>query len=530
MILQIIFLPLIFSLISYMVKKKFTRVLTGAVQVYVLGSCFYLFLQAKTEPIRVMTGSRGDLGIELVFSSLSGLFVLLTAFICTVVILYAMTKEATQKLFVFLLFSVQSLMFLSLLSVDLFNIYLALEISLLICTMLITYKREQRKLYDGLVYLLTNIVGMLFFLMGIGYLYKVFGSTSLIVIGEQMATVAPKSVVLPFAFLMTGACLKCAFMPMFFWLPKAHGTPGAPSVVSAILSGVFVKCGIFLFIRLRALFYPAIELDLFFLIIGSITGIGGILFALCQINLKKILAYHTVSQMGLILIGIALNNTYAMSGALLHVMNHALFKSLLFLCAGMIINVYGTKNILEIHGVMKRMPVVGIALLAGILGITGAPFFNGSISKYFIQSGAHAGWIECMIILINIGTCLSFSKVAYMLLGTHEEADKETEHITFFTTAALLILAVGCFITGVAGMQLMDFFLGYALPVKLGSYIQKSLLWLGMIGGCSAFYVYKMKKMSFFKKEHSLDLSFNYISLCTVSFFGMLLLCSLLKL
>ena len=299
MILQIIFLPLIFALINYMVKKNFTRVLTAMVQLYILGCSFYLFLQARTEELSVVTGSKTFLGIELIFNRMSGLFVLLTAFICTVVILYAMAKETTEKLFVFLLFSVQALMFMSIMSVDFFNIYLALEISLLICTMLITYKREQRRLYDGLVYLLTNIFGMLFFLMGIGYMYKIFGSTSIRVISEQITLVDAKTLALPFAFLMTGACLKCAFVPMFFWLPKAHGTLGAPSAVSAILSGVFVKCGVFLFIRIRELFYPVINLDRVFLVMGCVTAICGILFALGQINRKKILAYHTIAQMGL---------------------------------------------------------------------------------------------------------------------------------------------------------------------------------------------------------------------------------------
>ena len=152
MILQIIFLPLVFSLINYMLKKRFFTYLTELVQVYILVNCCMLFWQVRNGEMNVITGSREFLGIELVFNQQSGLFVVLTAFICTVVILYAMNKETSQKLFVFLLFSMQALMFMSILSVDLFNIYLALEISLLICTMLITYKREQRVLYDGLVY------------------------------------------------------------------------------------------------------------------------------------------------------------------------------------------------------------------------------------------------------------------------------------------------------------------------------------------------------------------------------------------
>ena len=107
--------------------------------------------------------------------------------------------------------------------------------------------------------------------------------------------------------------------------------------------------------------------------------------AVCQKDIKLILAYHTVSQVGLIVAGLCSGTSYGYSGAMLHIYNHALFKSLLFLAAGILIKQYGTRNVYEIRGVMRSLPAVGAACAAGILGITGAPFFNGSISKYFLM-------------------------------------------------------------------------------------------------------------------------------------------------
>ncbi len=523
-ILLIIFLPILISLINYVVRKIYTSIVVVIMQLAVLAACLYVFIIScfYEEQTMLLTGSVDILGIKLIVNRMSALFVLLTAFICTVLFFYTMKKETKHKLFVFLLFSMQSLMFIAFLSDDLFNIYLTLEITLLICSMLIMYKREERQLYDGLIYLLTNIIGMLFFLFGIGYIYKIFGTVSISDITERMAQVQdPKILALPYAMLMTGVCLKCAFFPLHAWLPKAHSTPGAPSVVSAVLSGIYVKCGIFLFIRIREMFTAGINTDTFFLIVGIITGLAGISIAFCQLNIKKILAYSTISQMGLILVGICLNNNYAMSGAFLHIVNHALFKSLLFLCAGLMIKSYHTNNINKMQGLLHKMPPVGIALLFAILGITGAPFFNGSISKYYIQAGIGSFVMELAIILINTGTCLTFIKVGWVLFGRCEDTEKEKSDS--FTGIAVLILSVCCLLTGVMGVQFMDLILGYTIEIDTQNYFLKAGFWLLTIIICALIYKKVIKKINFFAKEHSPELSFNKMNALVLLFFGLLL-------
>lgn len=537
-ILLLIFLPIIISLLNYVVRTRYTSAIVVAVQLAVVVCCAWMFYIVRAEGgFVVFTGSVRELGIRLVLNHISSLFLFLTAFICTVVFMYTMTREAAHRLFVVLLFSVQSLMFIAFLSDDLFNIYLSLEISLLICSMLIMYKRESRQLYDGLVYLLTNIIGMSFFLFGVGYLYKMFGTISVSDLTTLIAQAEnPRALALPYAMLMTGVCLKSAFVPLHGWLPKAHGTPGAPSVVSAILSGVFVKCGIYMFIRVREMFFGVINLDPLFLAVGIATGCVGIAFALCQLNFKKILAYHTVSQMGLILIGISLNSSYARNGAFMHIVNHALFKSLLFLCAGLIIKEYSTNNVYKISGVLRKMPAVGVSLLVGILGITGAPFFNGSISKYFIQAGASSLVAEIAIIVINAGTCLSFIKVGWMLLDG--KANKKAtakpigaKHIELgdlLAAAALAVLAASCLLTGIFGTQFMDFAFGYAVTINAASYALKAVVWLASIAAGVFVYTKIIKRLAFFKTEHSPELSFNTMSFLTLMFFGVLLVSALM--
>ncbi len=526
MILAIlIFVPIPIALLTYLLNTKVTRVIAGILQFFIFSLSVYIFMTIRygEGSIHLFAGSVESLSIHLVANNLSSLFVLLSAFIFTVSFLYTLTRETTHGLFVFLLFSLQSLIFTAFLSDDIFNIYLVLEISSILCSMLILYNRTLRSFYDGLAYLLTNMVGMLFFLMGIGYMYKIFGELSLSRLIPLVANFEnSKALALPYTFLFTGIALKCAFLPLHSWLPKAHGTPGAPAVVSAILSGVYVKCGLYLFIRMRELFLPVIDTDIFFLVIGFSTGIIGIIFALLQTDIKLILAYHTISQIGLILIGISIDNSYAFSGAILHIVNHAFFKSLLFLCAGILIKHYGTRNVYEIRGAFKEMPILGIALIAGILGITGAPFFNGSISKYFIQAGGTERIAQSLIIAINFGTALSFVKFGSMLFGkskTNNSSDKDIP-----SAIALLILALACFITGVFGEEFMSIVLGYSYTIDISGYITKSFVWLLSIAIAIGVYIFIIKKSAYFHKGHSGEVEFGTMNLLTTIFFASLLI------
>ncbi len=519
----LLFIPIPIALLTYLLDTKITRIIAGLLQGCIFTTTLYLFLFVRNNyDIVFYAGSINSLSIPLILNELSSVFILLASFIFTVSFLYTLTRETTHGLFVFLLFSLQALIFTAILSDDLFNIYLVLEISSILCSMLILYNRTSRSLYDGMVYLLTNMVGMLFFLMGIGYIYKIFGElnlSSLVILVSSFED--KKALALPYAFLLTGVTLKCAFLPLYSWLPKAHGTPGAPAVVSAILSGLYVKCGLFLFIRLRVLFLPIINTDSFFLIIGFATGLIGIILALSQTDIKLILAYHTISQLGLILIGISLANEYALSGAILHIVNHAFFKSLLFLCAGILIKQYGTRNVYEIRGVMKNMSTVGIALLVGILGITGAPFFNGSISKYFIQAGGSELIAQTLIIIINLGTTLSFVKFGTMLFGNTTKNNFHKNDVP--AVIALMILATSCLLSGIFGQEFMYITLGYSYKIDSISYFYKAIQWFSTVIVAILIYMFFISKSAFFHKAHNPEIEFGTMNLLTVVFFAVLL-------
>ncbi|MFI3211926.1 MAG: proton-conducting transporter membrane subunit [Eubacteriales bacterium] len=514
-----IILPILASLLLYVMPGKITTILSTFVYVVVFGCSVVLFYQARFLGEIITTKTDVDfLGITLYCDLYASVFLVLVSFLFLCMFLFTTGRERTDKLFAFLFAVLQSLVMLIFLSRDLFNIYVAIEVSSIVCGILIMFKRESRSIYDGLVYLLVNMLGMLFFLLGIGMVYRQFGILDFDSLIQVIGTRDPSELVLAYSCLMTGVLLKCAIFPMHFWLPLAHGTPGAPTAVSAILSGIYVKSGVYLFMRLEEIFSVSIDLSSFFFWIGVISSLAGIIMAICQSDIKLILAYHTVSQIGLIIAGLSAPNEKVQAGAFLHIINHAMFKSLLFLAAGMLISRYGTRNIYKIRGVMRSMPLAGIAIVAGILGITGAPFFNGSISKYFLaQTDTMISTI--FFTIINFGTILSFVKFGKVLFGEKQDVHFKYD---FFSTAVIITLSGLCLLTGVFAEPMVQLVLGMELKIGISGYMNKIIIWAVSFILAELVYKYIISKSKRIKSGIDFTISFNGIALCLCSSFVIL--------
>ncbi len=487
----LILLPIFTSLFLYLIPSKITNILSATVYLAVLTFSLNIFYRVRFLGETITTGQSDNfLGITLYCDQITAVFLVLVSFLFFCMFLYASVHDKANKLFSFLFTVLEGLVMLIFLSDDLFNIFVAIEVSAIVCAILIMFKRESRSIYDGLVYLLINIIGMLFLLLGIGSIYRQLGVLDLSAIAEAVSQRSAEELSLSFALLITGVLLKCAIFPLHFWLPTAHGTPGAPTVVSAILSGVYVKSGIYLFMRVEGIFGEIFPLSDLFFWLGVITSVAGIVMAVCQNDIKLILAYHTISQIGLIIAGLSAENEYVEAGAVLHIINHAIFKSLLFLAAGMIIKKYNTRNIYKIKGVLRSVPLAGIAVVCGILGITGAPFFNGSISKYFI--GQTTDLLSTVLFtIINFGTILSFVKFKSMLLGKKQELPFVYD---FSSTAVILTLSALCLFTGIFAEPFLYLVLGVPLNIGVSGYISKTAVWAASFVVAVLFYEKIIKK------------------------------------
>lgn len=516
--------PIVIATISYLFRTKYNNIIILTCQLILFACSIINFIYVKyNSKISCVIGNyKESIGITLEADTISIVFVMMVIFLFTCMIIYNFNKNYMNNLFLFLFLTLQGLINGILLSMDLFNLYVLIEVSTIIVSILIMFKKDSSSIYDGMIYLLINIVAMTFFLLGTGYMYKIFGRLDFATIHDNMYKIEDsKSLILPYSLLITAVSLKSAIMPLFSWLPRAHGSHSSPSIVSAILSGLYVKCGVYLFIRLQNLFSPVFDTTTVFLVLGFLTAVIGFLFALSQIDIKLILSYHTISQIGLVIFGLSLNNIYSYWGSIYHIINHAIFKSVLFLTAGIIIEEYETRDIRQIRGVMKRMPFVSVFTFMAILGITGAPFFNGSISKYLIQKGSYNGLLDYGLIFINLGTILSFVKYLSMFRGNYTGKKHSPP---FNQKIAISLLGTLCFLGGIFGINLIKLLFNISLHITFNSYLIKSILYIISIVVGLMFYRYVYSRIKIFKHIRELNLSFNQICLTITVYFSAMLL------
>jgi len=248
----------------------------------------------------------------------------------------------------------------------------------------------------GWIYLVAMHLGTAFLMALFLLLGKNAGSLDF----DQFSTAAAPSGVL-FVLAVIGFGTKAGFMPMHVWLPEAH--PAAPSHVSAVMSGVMIKTGIYGLLRmLTILGPPPAWWGWTFLAIGTVSGILGVLYALSQHDLKRLLAYSSVENIGIIAMGLGVGclgishgnpamAALGLTGCLLHVVNHSVFKSLLFLGAGSVLHAAGTGELDRLGGLSKHMPVTSATFLVGAAAISGLPPLNGFLGEFLIYLGAVGG-------------------------------------------------------------------------------------------------------------------------------------------
>jgi len=279
-------------------------------------------------------GWRGPLGISLVVDGLSFFFSLIVLGLGLLVIIYSIPEKRYGRTYYFLLLVSLSSMIGVICTADIFNMYVFYELLSLAVYLLIAYPKTGVTLRASFNYLIMGGVGLSFFLLGVGFLYAMTGTLDIFHIAERLPAAFDSStrmVLMSFVLIATGMGIKIAVFPLHGWLPDAHSM--APSPVSALLSGVTVKIGIYCLIRVV---YTVFSKEIFLLIsshnILMVLGVVSLLFgasmALAQKDLKRLLAYSTINQLGIVLIGLGIGTELGLTGALFHVLNFFLCNSL----------------------------------------------------------------------------------------------------------------------------------------------------------------------------------------------------------
>ena len=338
-----------------------------------------------------------EVQISFLVDRLAAFFIAIISLVSVSVTLYSLRygehhgSETSKNLLVAFMSLFIVLMIFVVASDNTFSLLFFWEVMSVASFFLVMHEKDRKETQkSGLFYFIMTQMSTAFLFLAFLLLHRVTGSFA---IGPVSAVPAGLKAVI-FISLFIGFGIKGGIIPFHKWLPYAHSA--SPSNISALMSGVMIKVAIYGLLRfVLTVFQPDLWWGILILVFGSISALLGVIYALKEHDLKKLLAYCSIENIGIILLGIGLYIIFsgydlpdlallALFGGLFHIVNHALFKSLLFLTAGAVIETTGTRNIEEMGGLLKRMPATGILFLIGAVSISALPPFNGFVGELMI--------------------------------------------------------------------------------------------------------------------------------------------------
>jgi multicomponent Na+:H+ antiporter subunit D len=400
-------LPLIGALLAALVRRPGPAYVVTLVVSLLLPVISWLLLGQvlSTGPISYIFGNwPQELGIEYRVDEVNGLLLVLISTIGAVIIPFARRSVAAEidESRVAWFYSVYLLCVTGLLGIvitgDAFNAFVFLEISSLSTYILIALGRDRRALLASYQYLIMGTIGATFYIIGVGLIYIMTGTLNLSLIAERIVDVeATRPVLAALAFIVVGISLKLALFPLHVWLPNAYAY--APSFATVFLAATATKVAIYLFVRyLFSIFgvgfvFADLPVGPVLIVLSVAAMFGAATVAVFQSDLKRMLAYSSVGQVGYITLGIALANLNGLTGGLVHLLNHALIKGALFMSVGAMVFRSGKIAIEDLAGIGRRMPVTTAAFVVAGLGLIGLPGTAGFVSKWYLIVGAlERGW------------------------------------------------------------------------------------------------------------------------------------------
>ena len=309
-------------------------------------------------------------------------------------------------------------------------LYVSLEFTTLATVFLVTFHWDKPALEAGYKYLLLVTVGVIFALLGSVLLYSAaipFLPVSRVLLLTELGTVATKIptniVLLAAAFLVVGFGTKAGLVPFHAWLPDAHAE--APAPVSALLSGIVIKVGAYALARTISVFAPHYgAIPLFIAILCSLSMLVGMMMAMVQDDLKRMLAYSSLAQIAYVIEGLGMGTYLGIYGGLMHLVNHSIVKGLLFLAVGALIYATGKRKVSELSRVRLKMPFTAFAFFVGIFALSGMPPFNGFVSKFtlFLALGqSRLLWAAVVGIITSLMTMVCFFRAGYKIFWSEKQ-------------------------------------------------------------------------------------------------------------
>ena len=440
-VLQVV-VPLLFAPICVLLRRH------NLVWGVVLLCCWASFVIATLLLQQVLTGGEiiyaiggwdAPWGIEYRVDVLNAFVLLIITGIASIVITFAresVHKEISEDR-IYLFYTAFLLHLTGLCGVvitgDAFNMFVFIEIASLSSYAMISAGQDRRALLAAFRYLILGTIGATFILIGIGLMYVMTGTLNIVDMAERIRDVQDtRTIVSAFAFFTVGVCIKFGLFPLHYWLPNAYTY--APSIVSAFLSGTTSK--VFIYVLLRFLFtifgaeyaFETMHLDIILMVAALLAIFSGSIAAIYQDNIKKMLAYSSIAQIGYMVLGISLVSVSGLMAGILHLFNHALIKTALFMSVACFFFRFDSVLLKDLKGVGRQMPWTTMAFVIGGLSLIGTPLTVGFISKWYLIVAALEKdwwWMAALILLGSILAVIYIWKVVEVIYFQSAEADSQ---------------------------------------------------------------------------------------------------------
>lgn len=421
----LLILPVLISLCTGVIvfclrhNPRYINILSTVGAVLVLFSSIQLFAMVYFNGIQMVSLGNwvAPFGIVFVADLLSAMLVAVAAIIGLVVVVYAMAdlkKQPSYGLYHVLFHILLAGVCGAFLTGDVFNLYVWFEVMLIASFGLMVIDAGKEQINGAIKYVSLNLISTLTLLLAIGMLYGATGTLNFADLHYKVAGLDKEIKLLLVAMFLFSFAIKSAMFPLFFWLPDAY--PALPSTTASLFAGLLTKVGVYALLRLFTLVFP---LDVsgwqtVLIIIAGLTMLFGVLGAASQHRIKHILSFHIISQIGYMVMGLAIYTPLAVAGAIFYIVHHIIVKANLFLIGGVVERIYGTERLALVGGLYKRIPLLAVLFIIPAFSLAGFPPLSGFWGKFMvIKSSLQAGHylLAAVALFVGLLTLYSMTKI-----------------------------------------------------------------------------------------------------------------------
>jgi multicomponent Na+:H+ antiporter subunit D len=429
------------------------RVVGVATLTILLGTSVALLVAVDRDGARAtqVGGWPAPFGITLVADRLTAVMLVVAAVMLLAVLVYAIGQGGEERRHVGfhpVYLAMTAGVSASFLAGDLFNLFVAFELMLTSSYVLLTLGGRRDQVRSGMTYTVISLVASSLFLTTLGLIYAATGTVNIADLGLRLAEVPVGVRQMLVLLLLVVFGIKAAVFPLFFWLPDSY--PTAPTAITAVFAGLLTKVGIYAIIRTQTALLPADDRSQALLLaVAAATMLVGVLGAIAQNDIKRILSFHIVSQIGYMVMGLGLFTVAGVAGAVFYIVHHIIVKTTLFLTGGLVERRAGTAQLDRLGGLVTTAPAIAVLFIVPALSLAGIPPLSGFVAKYaLVDAGLADGrWaVVAVSLLVSLLTLFSMTKIwTGVFWGEAQPAPRTEERVPFAMlapTGALVALSL----------------------------------------------------------------------------------------